>query len=121
MKKGFTLIELAIVVGIIGLLYFTIIPIYATTIKKAKEAALKESLYILRKMLDQYYKDKECWPPNLESLVKEGYIRSIPVDPITGRNDTWIIVPSDFGINDVYDVKSGAHGTSLEGTPYSSW
>lgn len=120
-RLGFTLIEMSVVVAIIGILYFTIVPLYGTTIQRARETALKEDLHVLRKTIDLYYKDRETWPADLFTLVKDGYLRAIPVDPITGRADTWVIVPSSEGSNDVYDVRSGASGVGLDGTPYSSW
>ncbi|HEY9071913.1 MAG TPA: prepilin-type N-terminal cleavage/methylation domain-containing protein [Candidatus Ozemobacteraceae bacterium] len=118
---GFTLIEMSVVVAIIGILYFTIAPMYGTTILRARETALKEDLHVLRKVLDQYYKDRQVWPTDLDSLVRDGYLRAIPADPITGRTDTWLVIPSEEGRADVFDVRSGATGASSEGSAYGSW
>ncbi|MBI3039993.1 type II secretion system protein G, partial [bacterium] len=116
-----TLIEMSVVVAIIGVLYLTVIPMYGTTVHKSKEAVLKEDLYVIRKVIDQYYKDHQAWPPDLDSLVKSGYLRAIPVDPITNKIDSWTILSSDPWSHDVYDIHSGAQGNGLDGTPYGSW
>lgn len=121
MKRGFTLIEMSVVVAIIGILFMTVVPMYGTTIVRAREAALKENLHTMRKVLDQYFKDRQHWPEELSALVKEGYVREIPVDPFTGKNDSWVTVPSEDGSNDVFDLHSGAQGKSLDGPAYASW
>ncbi|HOY67611.1 MAG TPA: prepilin-type N-terminal cleavage/methylation domain-containing protein [Candidatus Ozemobacteraceae bacterium] len=118
---GFTLIEMSVVVAIIGILYFTVAPMYGTTILRARETALKEDLHVLRKVLDQYYKDRQAWPADLDNLVRDGYLRAIPADPITGRTDSWLVIPSEDGKQDVFDVRSGATGASSEGSAYGSW
>lgn len=119
--RGFTLIEMSVVVAIIGILYFTVAPMYGTTILKSRETALKEDLHIMRKVLDQYYRDRGAWPGEIDSLVRDGYLRSIPADPITGRTDTWKMVPSEEGRVDVFDIRSGADGKSSDGTSYAAW
>ncbi len=119
--RGFTLIEMSVVVAIIGILYFTVVPLYGTTIQRARETALRENLQVLRKTIDLYFKDREAWPADLPALVKDGYLRALPVDPMTGKADTWVTVPSNAGTFDVFDVHSGAAGTGLDGTPYASW
>ena len=120
-RTGFTLIEMSVVVAIIGILFMTVVPMYGTTIIRAREAALKENLQVMRKVLDQYYKDRQKWPEGLSVLVKEGYLRDIPIDPFTGRSDSWITIPSEQGLNDVFDLHSGASGKSLDGADYASW
>ncbi|RCK80361.1 MAG: putative secretion system X protein GspG-like 2 [Candidatus Ozemobacter sibiricus] len=120
-RHGFTLIEMSVVVAIIGILYFTVVPLYGTTIQRARETALRENLQVLRKTIDLYFKDREVWPADLATLVKDGYLRAVPVDPLTGRADTWVTVPSNVGAFDVFDVHSGAAGTGLDGTPYATW
>ena len=117
LKGAFTLIEISVVVAIIGALYLTVVPMYGKTIKKAKETALKKDLYVFRKTIDNYYKDHEKYPESLESLVKEGYLRKLPEDPFTEKNDSWVTVPSDPTVNDVYDIKSGAIGNTIDGKP----
>ncbi|HNW35300.1 MAG TPA: prepilin-type N-terminal cleavage/methylation domain-containing protein [Candidatus Ozemobacteraceae bacterium] len=119
--RGFTLIEMSVVVAIIGILYFTVAPMYGTTIIRARETALKEDLQVMRKVLDQYFKDRQKWPEDLDGLVRDGYLRVIPADPMTGRSDTWHTIPSDDGHADVFDIRSGAAGQGIDGTSYGSW
>jgi len=120
-RQAFTLIEMSVVVAIIGLLYVTVVPMYGRTIQRSKETALKKDLYVFRTTLNDYYKDHEKWPESLDSLVTQGYIRSIPPDPFTEKTDTWVTVPSQPGNNDVYDVKSGAEGQNLDGISYADF
>jgi general secretion pathway protein G len=120
-KRGFTLIEMSVVVAILGVLYVTVVPMYGKTIIKTKETALKQNLHVFRKTLDNYYKDKGSWPESLEALVSEGYLRSIPVDPFTESETTWRQIPSEPGENDVYDVKSGSEKSSLDGKKYADF
>lgn len=120
-RTGFTLIEMSVVVAIIGLLYVTVVPMYGRTIQRSKETALKKDLYVFRTTLNDYFKDHEKWPENLDTLVTQGYIRNIPPDPFTEKNDTWVTVPSQPGNNDVYDVKSGAEGQNLDGISYGDF
>lgn len=120
-RKGFTLIEMSVVVAIIGVLYATVVPMYGQTILRTKETALKSDLHSFRATLNNYYKDHEKWPETLDALVKEGYIRNIPPDPFTERADTWVVVPSEPGAGDVYDVKSGAEGTGIDGVKYADF
>jgi len=121
-KKGFTLIELLIVITIIGILLTIAQPTYKTSVRRAKETVLKENLFAMRSAIDQFYADNGSYPASLEDLVQKGYLRSIPRDPITNSNTTWVIVPppnpEETG---VYDVKSGSNEISLSGTPYSDW
>lgn len=120
-KKGFTLIEMSVVVAIIGVLYATVVPMYGKTILKTKETALKQNLHVFRKTIDNYYKDHGKWPDNLEVLVEEGYIRSIPEDPVTGSAETWRTIPSEPGEDNVYDVKSGSDEVGLDGKKYAEY
>ncbi|PKL42129.1 MAG: type II secretion system protein G [Candidatus Riflebacteria bacterium HGW-Riflebacteria-1] len=120
-RMAFTLIEMSVVVAIIGLLYVTVVPMYGRTIQRSKETALKKDLHVFRTILSDYFKDHEKWPESLNSLVTQGYIRSIPPDPFTEKIDTWVVVPSQPGNNDVYDVKSGADGQSLDGINYADF
>jgi len=126
---GFTLIELIIVFALIGILVGLALPQYKTSLKKAREAVLKEDLFILRKLIDQYYTDKGKYPASLQALVEEGYLRQIPIDPITRSAHTWVeiretpsyeeLVPSmEFGI---VDVRSGSKEKALDGTTYDTW
>jgi general secretion pathway protein G len=126
-QGGFTLIEVLIVVTLIVVLAGIGLATYSTSIARSKEAVLHEDLYRLRDALDQYNADKGHWPSDLASLVSDGYMRSVPKDPITNSIDTWQIVMSDIDATNptatpgVYDVKSGAPGTGLDGTNYSDW
>jgi general secretion pathway protein G len=119
--QGFTLIEMSVVVAIIGILYMAVVPMYGTTIRRTKETTLKENLFVLRKQLDLYFKDHQAWPRDLKTLVQEGYIRAVPVDPVSGAADSWVMIPSTPGAEDVFDLRSGAKGESLDGQPYSEW
>ena len=123
---GFTLLELLIVVALIGILAALVAPQFQKTPVKAKEAVLKEDLFTLRDVIDQYFSDKGKYPQTLESLVEEGYLRKVPVDPFTNSADTWQIetAPGDEdteGEGGVYDVHSGASGSAMDGTSYSEW
>ncbi len=123
---GFTLIELVVVVTLISILAAIALPNFKVAITQAKEATLKEDLYRLRDLIDQYYVDKGQYPSSLEVLVEEGYLRKLPSDPITGAPD-WTVVyaepdpdrPSEQP--GVYDVKSASEMQSLSGTPYNEW
>jgi general secretion pathway protein G len=124
--KGYTLIELLIVLSIIGLLVSVALPRFRDAQQKAREAVLRENLFRLREVLDQYHHDKGKYPATLAVLVQDGYLREMPLDPITGRPDTWIEVPEDMEDNPdptaqagVWDVQSGAEGTTLDGIAFS--
>ncbi len=126
-EGGFTLIELIIVMTIIGLLTAIAIPSYLTSVKKAREAVLREDLHTLRGAIDSYTVDKEKAPQSLDDLVQAGYIKAIPVDPMTNKSDTWITSQSDTltsitetqgGIDDVH---SGSESLASTGGTYNSW
>lgn len=128
-RPGFTLIEILIVLSIIGILLGLAVPQYQMSVKRAREAVLKENLFIMRKMIDQYYQDKQKFPPTLQSLVEEHYLKALPVDPITGSSETWVEIrqmpPADEYVPyenlGVVDVKSGSEARSLDGSPYNTW
>jgi general secretion pathway protein G len=124
---GFTLIELMIVMLIIGILASIAIPSYLSSIKNAKEAVLKEDLHVIRDAIDSYTMDKQKAPQSLEDLVQAGYLKSIPVDPMTHSNDSWVtntddtlesLDQTDPGINDVH---SGSQEVGSDGQMYSTW
>lgn len=126
-EDGFTLIELIIVMTIIGLLASIAIPSFVNSVKRAREAVLKEDLHTMRAAIDSYTVDKEQAPQTLDDLVQAGYLKSVPVDPMTTRADTWITSQSDVltsitetqgGISDVH---SGAQGLATDGSTYNSW
>ena len=125
--RGFTLIELIIVISIIGILLGVAVPVYNIHLRHAHEAALKQDLHTMREAIDQYTQDKNKAPQSLQDVVEAGYLGRIPVDPFTGSADTWHVVNEDVltaldqtqpGITDVH---SGSDATSSEGTAYSSW
>ena len=126
-QRGFTLIEMIIVIAIISILVSVAVPVYRVHLLHANEAALKEDLYTLRNSIDQYTEDKSKAPQDLNDLVTAGYLRMLPKDPFTNSNSSWQPVQEDVltsidqtqpGISDVH---SGSNSTSSEGTPYSSW
>jgi general secretion pathway protein G len=126
-ERGFTLIELIIVMTVIGLLASIAIPSYLNSVKKAREAVLREDLHTMRSAIDSFTVDKEQAPQTLDDLVQAGYLKTIPVDPITNHNDTWITSQSDTltsitetqgGISDIH---SGAQGLATDGSNYSTW
>lgn len=126
-EQGFTLLELMIVMIIIGVLAAIAVPSYLASVRKAKEAVLKEDLHTIRSAIDSYTVDKAKAPQSLNDLVEAGYLKAIPKDPITSRTDTWIADQSDTltSVDEtqsgVSDVHSGAQETSSEGTAYSTW
>ena len=126
-NKGFTIIELMVVLTIIGILSSVGISLHRKAIIKAKEAVLKENLFQFREALEQYYADKSQYPPDLETLVDDGYMRRIPIDPITRSVDTWEVIyeeplddSPDYEVG-VYDVRSGSGDQALDGTYYNEW
>ncbi len=125
--RGFTLIELLVVVSMISILAAMGIAQYRNSVRRAQEAVLKTDLFQMRDAIDQYYADKGKYPASLEALVTDGYLRKLPVDPFTQSADTWTTIPAEpdpanpSADPGVYNVKSGATGTSMEGNPYSEW
>lgn len=126
-QRGFTLIEMIIVIAIVSILVSVAVPIYQMHLRRANEAVLKQDLYTLRNAIDQYTQDKMKAPQSLDDLVSAGYLRALPKDPFTNANNTWQPVQEDVlsaldqtqpGITDVH---SGSNLTSTEGTAYSSW
>ncbi len=125
--RGWTLIELLVVISLIMILASVAMNQYNTSIRAAQEATLKANLFRMRDAIDQYFADKGNYPSSLQTLVSEGYLRAVPLDPVTRSTETWTTVPAepdpsrpttDTGI---YDVKSGSDGTALDGSRYSDW
>jgi general secretion pathway protein G len=124
---GFTLVELMIVMAIVGVLAVVAIPSYVGAVRQAREAVLKEDLHVMRAAIDSYTADKQKAPQSLEDLVNEGYLRKIPVDPMTRTVESWQTTTSDSlhsvdqtdpGIDDVH---SGSTEQGSDGQPYSEW
>jgi len=126
-QHGFTLIELMIVMVIITILAGIGLAVYGNSVKSAKEATLREDLFQMRDAIDKYYADKNHYPASLDALVEEKYIRAVPVDPMTKSRDTWQTILADPEPGNpsaepgIYNVKSGAEDTGLDGTPYTEW
>lgn len=119
-STGFTLIELLVVMAIIATLLTLVIPRYLGSVDRSKEVVLKQSLATVRDAIDKHYGDTGRYPDSLQELVDKRYIRSLPFDPVTESTSTWAIVPpADAAKGGVYDVHSGAPGTTHDGTPYS--
>ena len=120
--RGFTLVELLVVLAIIALLISIVTPHYIGRVAHAEETALKEDLVLMRDALDKHYADRGAYPDSLEDLVTRRYLRSIPPDPITKSDQSWVVVPpEDPKKGKVYDVRSGAPGNGSDGKPYGEW
>jgi general secretion pathway protein G len=126
-SAGFTLIELLVVLALIVILASVGLAQYKNSVIYAKEAVLKDDLFKLNEAIDQYYADKGQYPSSLESLVSDGYLRAIPVDPFTNSATSWQTVPAEPDPNNptaqggIYAVKSGSDGTSLDGKKYADF
>ena len=128
-EKGFTLIELIIVITLIGILVGLGLPQFKNATKRTREAALKENLFTLRKLINQYLVDKGNYPQSLQTLVDEEYLFRIPVDPMTKSTDTWVEIPQVMTMEEmisgtmpgIMDVQSGSEDISTEGIAYNTW
>ncbi len=126
-NKGFSLIEMIIVLSIIGILASMAIPSYRYSIIKSKESVLKDTLFHMRDVIDQYYADKGKYPYELNDLVIDGYLRRMPVDPITGSSTSWVVDFAEIGQVDeeeqpgIWDVHSGSDEKALDGSLYNTW
>lgn len=120
--RGFTLIELLIVMAILALLLSVAIPRYFGQMDKAKESVLRQDLAVMRDAIDKHFADTGRYPASLDEMVASNYMRKVPIDPITERADTWIIVPPvKKELGNVFDVKSGAMVRSRDGGEYGTW
>ena len=125
--RGFTLIELMIVISLILILVSISIPVYNQSILRAKESVLKQDLFQMRSLISQYTLDKQKAPTSLDDLVQAGYIKQIPTDPMTGSNSSWTVDQEDSLMSvdqqdpGISDVHSGASQVSSDGTAYSTW
>ena len=126
-RRGFTIIELMIVLTIMGILVAIAIPTYQKSLIRANETVLRSNLFTLRTMIDEYTYDKQKGPQTLQELVEQGYLREVPMDPITKSNQSWKIIMEDALSSvsqtepGIFDVRSGSDKKSLEGTMYSEW
>ena len=121
-SRGFTLIELMVVMTVIALLISIAVPRYFHSIEQAKEATLKQSLSVMRVAIDKFYGDNDRYPASISELVTKKYIRAVPVDPITESTETWVTQSSSLNTTGaVFDIKSGATGAAKDGTAYADW
>ena len=125
-SEGYTLVELMIVLAIVGILVSLAVPSFQTSALKAKEAALKQNLFTIRAIIDQFYADQGKYPPSLESLIEKGYLRQMPLDPFTKSASTWEEIFEEQKEDEdsppgVFDLRSGSELTALNGTLYNEW
>lgn len=127
LRRAFTLVEMIIVMTIVSILVSMAVPMYQKSILRTRESVLRNNLFTLRQVIDEYTYDKQKAPQSLQDMVTDGYLRQIPEDPITGSNQTWKVIMEDAltSVNQtepgIFDVRSGSDKTSLEGTPYAEW
>jgi general secretion pathway protein G len=126
-QAGFTLVELLVVIALISILAAMAVVQHRNSVQRGQEAVLKTNLFRMRDAIDQYYADKGKYPSSLDTLVSEQYIRRVPIDPFTNSADSWQTVPAEpdpanpSAEPGIYDVKSGAQGTALDGTNFADW
>jgi general secretion pathway protein G len=120
--RGFTLIELLVVMVLIGLLLSLSVPRYFGHVDKAKETVLRQDLAQMRDAIDKYFGDNGQYPDSLGVMVEQNYLRRIPVDPLTEKDDTWVLVaPRNKAPGKIFDVRSGAQGQAKDGSSYADW
>ena len=123
---GFTFIEMVIVIVMLGILMAIAVPVYMAQLRSTREGVLKNNLATMRERLDQYRADRNKYPSSLQQLVEGGYLRDLPVDPMTGANE-WEEVYSDYDPNEpdaepgIFDIHSRSAETGSDGRPYSEW
>jgi general secretion pathway protein G len=122
-RRGFTLIEVMVVISIIVTILAVAVPFYTTAMVRAKESVLQSNLFTMRSVIDQYTYDKEEPPQSLDELVFEGYLREVPIDPFTQSRETWQTIDDagPTGETGLYDVRSGSDRIGLNGTAYGEW
>ena len=125
--RGFTLIELLVVLSLISILAAMGMVQHRNSVLKAQEATLRTDLFHMRDAIDQYYADKGKYPADLQALVADQYMREVPIDPISRSRDSWQTIPAEPDPSNpsadpgIFNVKSGAEGTSLQGGPYAEF
>jgi general secretion pathway protein G len=119
--KGFTLIELLVVMAALGLLLALAAPRYFEHVDRSREVVLKNNLAMLRQAVDRFRGDRGRYPEELAELVRLRYLRDVPLDPITDRTDSWLVVPPPGQPKGVYDVRSAAPGRARDGSVYAAW
>ncbi len=122
-RQGFTLIEVMVVMAIVLTVLSIAVPMYTTSMIRAKESVLKSNLFTMRSVIDHYTYDKEAPPQTLEDLVFEGYLRQVPIDPFTETSDSWEVITDvgPTGESGVFDIKSGSERIGLDGSAYNEW
>lgn len=126
-RAGFTIMELMVSMAIVLVVISVAVPLYQKSIIRARESVLRQNLFSLRTVIDEYTYDKQKAPQQLDELVREGYLRQMPLDPIVGNSTSWKVIMEDASASasqsepGIFDVRSSSEKTSLEGTPYSEW
>lgn len=123
LRRGFTLIELMVVMAIIAVLLTIAAPRYFNHLDRAREATLRQTLAVVRDAIDKFHGDTSNYPESIDDLVAKRYLRAVPVDPITDSAQTWVLLPPPAanGGGKLWDLKSGAEGSGANGTPYAEW
>ena len=123
LRRGFTLIELMVVMAIIAVLLTIAAPRYFNHLDRAREATLRQTLAVVRDAIDKFHGDTSNYPDSLDELVTKRYLRAVPVDPITDSAETWVLLPPPpaNGNGKLWNIKSGAEGNGAAGTPYAEW
>jgi general secretion pathway protein G len=126
-RRGYTLIEIIIVMTVLSILLSAAVPLYTRVVNRTKESVLRNNLFSIRSVIDEYTYDKQKAPQSLQDLVTEGYLRQVPEDPMVGNNSSWKIIMEDAltMVNQtepgIFDVRSGSDKQSSEGTRYNEW
>ena len=126
-KAGFTIIELMVVMAIVLVILSVAVPLYNKSVIRARETVLHQNLATMRAVIDEYTYDKQKAPQNLEDIVREGYLRQVPMDPMVGNNTSWKIIMEEAAASvsqaepGIFDLRSSSEKISLEGTKYSEW